>query len=907
MEIEINNNENNINSSIQKKNSDVKLFTINDSDSLLYTNMTTYIQFDIYMKFINNNNIFQSEKIYFYSPINQSKISYKIILIPNKSNLTIKIIFFNDEHNNDINEMSNNNININFSIYSVKRQTYWNIQDKVFRMNEDKKNNNITIENYITKNKRLVEEESLTPLIIKIRVYQKLELKKIDNYIGLINEGNTCYFNSIIQIIYHIPYVRNKFFKISINNNNNNNNESNSEIFLFYFQKILYKLNTLKQPFSISEQIKNTQYYKKITNFLDFIYKNFPYQSQQDAQEVFMFIIDYFSNIDSENSKEKLKDFFDGIIKYKIEINDKNFNYESLTEDKFLFLSLDIDDKTDSLEKCIEKFFQGEELKGDNAYFCEKDNQKHSAYKTLKFKKVPDILFFHLKRFGANNKKIYNKISYPEQIELSKYFDFNGNSDDEDININDIKDDYYNYNCKKKYTLFSIIVHEGQINSGHYYSYIYNFDKKHFYKFNDSTVSKVVNKVEIFEDNFGGTKDIIEFVPNNNNKINIKKSVTKITRTAYILGYIEQNCIKKYFNYNIKLNINKDLEEKFNKIPNQTIITDFYNKSKSNINNHNGGFIDDLIKSNRMITRGCFAKNEKEEKEMIEKAILNSMNENHYENVSNNNYSNYNENYYNNNNYNNYSYSKKNILFYNSFSHNNNSNYSFSEKNNFFNNSFSHNLNNSNSNLNSIKKKDNSNVPGFLNIDLYFNQIELKKQDKFKIEINKYAIKKTTPKEICDFLLKNAEFKQKFQKSINNFKLIILNQFGLFYQCFDLNNNNKNLSKEIFFSNENNQNSKILLYFFTKEIEMENKEFFILQNYYVKDKNFSLPYFTNNIDDLFEYKENHRKNGNYFQIISDLNIIEKSQSIEQIRIKPYEENNNYSKNKKCWRLIYKIL
>ena len=874
MEIEINNNENN-NNNFEEKKSNVKLFTINDSDSLLYTNMTTYIKFDIYLNFINNNNLFQSEKIYFYSPINQAKIFYKIILIPNKSNLTIKIIFFEDEHNNETFEM-NSNINIIFSVFSMKRKTFWNTIEKVFRMNENAKFNHVTVENYIIKNKKLVEEECLNPLIIKIRVFQKLELKKIDNYIGLINEGNTCYFNSIIQIIYHIPYVRNKFFRISLKNESN---KIESEIFLFYFQKILYKLNTLKQPFSISEQIKNSSFYKKIPNFLDFIYKNFPYQSQQDAQEVFMFIIDYFSNIDAEK-KEKLKDFFDGIIKYKIEIKDKNFHYESLTEDKFLFLSLDIDDKTDSLEKCIEKFFQGEELKDENAYFCEKDNQKHSAFKTLKFKKIPEILFFHLKRFGAKNNKIYNKISYPEQMELTKYFDFN------EVDINDIN----NCNNKKKYTLFSIIVHEGLINSGHYYTYIYNFDKKNFYKFNDSTVSKVVNKVEIFEDNFGGTKEIIEFECNNN-KINIKKSVSKITRTAYLLGYIQQSCIKKYFNYNIKLNVNKDLEEKFNKIPNQTIITDFFNKNQSN-----GNFKDDLIKNNRMITRGCFAKNEKEEKEMIEKAILNSMNENHFVNENNYNHNNYND--FNHNYYSLYDYINNNN---NNNNINNNNNYSYSKKNNFMNESFSHNLNNNNSNSN--KKKDDSNVPGFLILDLYFNQIQLKKQDYFKIEINRYAIKKTTPKEICDFLLKNAEFKQKFQKSINNLKLIILNQFGLFYQCFDLNNNNKNLSKEIFFSSENNRN--ILLYFFTKEINMENEEFFILQNYYVKEKNFSLPYFTNDIDDLFEYSE--RKNGNYFQIISDLNVIEKSENFGQIRIKPYQENNNCSKNKKCWRLVYKIL
>ncbi len=88
---------------------------------------------------------------------------------------------------------------------------------------------------------------------------------------------------------------------------------------------------------------------------------------------------------------------------------------------------------------------------------------------------------------------------------------------------------------------------------------------------------------------------------------------------------------------------------------------------------------------------------------------------------------------------------------------------------------------------------------------------------------------------------------------------------------------------------------------------MKNEEIFIIQNYYVKEKYFSMPFFTNNIDDLFEYKENNKKNGNYFQILSDLNIIEKSQKIDEIRMKPFENNNNFSKNKKCYRLIYKIL
>jgi hypothetical protein len=36
-------------------------------------------------------------------------------------------------------------------------------------------------------------------------------------------------------------------------------------------------------------------------------------------------------------------------------------------------------------------------------------------------------------------------------------------------------------------------------------------------------------------------------------------------------------------------------------------------------------------------------------------------------------------------------------------------------------------------------------------------------------------------------------------------------------------------------------------------------------------------------------------------------MIEKSQNFDEIKIKPFDEKYNYSKNKKCYRLIYKIL
>lgn len=42
---------------------------------------------------------------------------------------------------------------------------------------------------------------------------------------------------------------------------------------------------------------------------------------------------------------------------------------------------------------------KGDNLDGDNAYFCERCSKKVSAVKRLCFKKLPDYLILALKRF----------------------------------------------------------------------------------------------------------------------------------------------------------------------------------------------------------------------------------------------------------------------------------------------------------------------------------------------------------------------------------------------------------------------------------------------------------------------------------------------------------------------------
>jgi len=50
----------------------------------------------------------------------------------------------------------------------------------------------------------------------KLVDYWAYDSKKETGFVGLKNQGATCYMNSLLQTLYHIPYFRKVFFCLSI-------------------------------------------------------------------------------------------------------------------------------------------------------------------------------------------------------------------------------------------------------------------------------------------------------------------------------------------------------------------------------------------------------------------------------------------------------------------------------------------------------------------------------------------------------------------------------------------------------------------------------------------------------------------------------------------------------------------
>ena len=63
------------------------------------------------------------------------------------------------------------------------------------------------------------------------------------------------------------------------------------------------------------------------------------------------------------------------------------------------FMALNLTVKSSNLQESLDQFVKGELLEGDNAYFCEKCQEKRNTIKRMCIRKLPQTLVIQLKRF----------------------------------------------------------------------------------------------------------------------------------------------------------------------------------------------------------------------------------------------------------------------------------------------------------------------------------------------------------------------------------------------------------------------------------------------------------------------------------------------------------------------------
>lgn len=312
---------------------------------------------------------------------------------------------------------------------------------------------------------------------------------------GLVNLGNRCFMNSIIQCLSNTLKLTDFFLSGNVVREMENGCEKNSN----EARVIIAWNNLIKNIWEHNQLIKPKTFIESVSK----IVPKYNRLSQQDSHEFLVYLLDIFHNgigyeidveikgtIKKENDilmKEflenwkkfyekkysQLVEIFHGMFYNKISCINCNFTENVFEPYNTVSLSVPISSNKIHIETCLDNYFNNNEI--ISSWSCEKCT-KNGCSKELDFWSIPNYLIIHLKRFTNSGNKINTHIEFPiDNLNLTKY-------------ISQRKGDPNNY----IYSLYAVNYHSGSLNSGHYWSACKNLDNS-WYTFNDGDVSKINN------------------------------------------------------------------------------------------------------------------------------------------------------------------------------------------------------------------------------------------------------------------------------------------------------------------------------------------------------------------------------------------------------------------------------
>lgn len=388
--------------------------------------------------------------------------------------------------------------------------------------------------------------------------------KSATGFVGLSNQGATCYMNSLLQTLFMTPEFRKTLYQWRYVEEKEGPAEDSIP---YQLQSLFAHLQMSKRGFVETTGLTKSFGWSAHDAF-----------EQHDIQELNRVLFDALEKSFKDTPQENfINELYQGILLDKLRC--QKCKKDRVREDKYLDIPLVIRNIS-SLEKALDLFVEPELLDGDNQFFCENCNKKCDVTKGINVKTFPYLITLQLKRFDIDLErfervKLNNKVTFPRYLDVDEWInqekvekrerefisrrrnssvigimeeeqDENEMSDEEedafDMKEREAEDEEEDgdevqaleeamrkkmakKNEKEKevkdlepidilpedigksdttYELFSILIHSGSAQGGHYYAYIKSFETRKWYKFNDSRVSDL-KKGEI-EKAFGGSE-----------------------------------------------------------------------------------------------------------------------------------------------------------------------------------------------------------------------------------------------------------------------------------------------------------------------------------------------------------------------------------------------------------------
>ncbi|KAI7896456.1 uncharacterized protein EV154DRAFT_239233 [Mucor mucedo] len=366
-------------------------------------------------------------------------------------------------------------------------------------------NNKTTISVYI----RIVKDETG----VLWHNFVNYDSRKETGYVGIKNQGATCYMNSLLQSLYCTNKFRKAVYEIPTEGD-----EPTKSVALA-LQRCFYNLQYASAPVGTTELTHSFGW-----NTLDAF-------MQHDVQE--------FNRVLQDNLEEKMKGTpADGAIsklfegKMKSYIKCINVNFESSRVEDYYDIQLNVKGCKNLIDS-FEDYITVETLEGDNKYMAE-GHGLQDANKGVIFESFPPVLHLQLKRFEYDFMrdtmvKINDRHEFPAEINLDKYC----STADEDGPYD--------------YELHGVLVHSGDITGGHYFALIRPEANDKWFRFDDDRVTPV-SKKEVFEENYGDephrdNKDTSVASPpflTGTTRVNSVRMMKRFTN-AYMLVYIRKS------------------------------------------------------------------------------------------------------------------------------------------------------------------------------------------------------------------------------------------------------------------------------------------------------------------------------------------------------------------------------